>query len=75
MTHLRQAMLEELHRRNYAAMMIRAYVRIIEEFTRYFRRSPDQLGPPHLRRYQAHLFTHRKLQLTLLMNWNPETKK
>ena len=61
MTHLRQAMLEELHRRNYAATTVKAYVRIIEEFTRYFHRSPDQLGPPHLRQYQAHLFTDRKL--------------
>jgi integrase/recombinase XerD len=61
-THLRQAMLEELHRRNYAANTVKAYVRIIEEFTRYFHRSPDQLGPPHLRQYQAHLFTDRKLE-------------
>jgi integrase/recombinase XerD len=55
-------MLEELHRRNYAATTIRAYVRIIEDFTRYFRRPPDRLGPPHLRQYQAYLFTDRKLQ-------------
>jgi integrase/recombinase XerD len=61
-THLRQAMLEELHRRNYAATTIRAYVRIIEDFTRYFHRPPDQLGPPQLRQYQAHLFTDRKLE-------------
>ena len=62
MTHLRQAMLEELHRRNYAATTIKAYVRIIEDFTRYFRRPPDRLGPQQLRQYQAHLFTDRKLQ-------------
>jgi integrase/recombinase XerD len=61
-THLRQAMLEELHCRNYAATTITAYVRIIEEFTRYFHRPPDQLGPPQLRQYQAHLFTDRKLE-------------
>jgi integrase/recombinase XerD len=61
-THLRQAMLEELHRRNYAATTIRAYVRIIEDFTRYVHRPPDQLGPPQLRQYQAHLFTDRKLE-------------
>ena len=62
MTHLRQAMLEELHRRNYAATTIRTYVRIIEEFTRYFRRPPDQLGPQQQRQYQAHLFTDPKFQ-------------
>jgi site-specific recombinase XerD len=55
-------MLEELHRRNYAATTIRAYVRIIEDFTRYFRRAPDRLGSQHLRQYQAYLFTDRKLQ-------------
>ena len=62
MTHLRQALLEELHRRDYAAPTIRAYVRIIEDVTRYFRRPPDQLSPPQLRQYQAHRFTERKLQ-------------
>ena len=62
MTHLRRMMLEELQRRNYAAQTIKAYVRIIQEFTRYFHRPPDQLGPQHLRQYQAHLFTDRKLE-------------
>ena len=62
MTHLRRMMLEELQRRNYAANTIKAYVRIIQEFTRYFHRPPDQLGPQHLRQYQAHLFTDRKLE-------------
>jgi len=61
-THLRRMMLEELQRRNYAATTVKAYVRIIQEFTRYFHRPPDQLGPPHLRQYQAHLFTDRKLE-------------
>jgi site-specific recombinase XerD len=55
-------MLEELQRRNYAANTVKAYVRIIQEFTRYFHRPPDQLGPQHLRQYQAHLFTDRKLE-------------
>lgn len=62
MTHLRRMMLEELQRRNYAATTVKAYVRIIEDFTRYFHRPPDQLGPQHLRQYQAHLFTDRKLE-------------
>jgi integrase/recombinase XerD len=61
-THLRRMMLEELQRRNYAANTVKAYVRIIQEFTRYFHRPPDELGPQHLRQYQAHLFTDRKLE-------------
>ena len=61
MTHLRQAMLEELHRRNYAASTIAYYIQHVEQFARFFKRSPDRLTPTHLRRYQAHLLRERKL--------------
>ena len=61
MTHLRQAMLEELHRRNYAASTIAYYIRHVEQFARFFKRSPDRLTPTHLRTYQAHLLRERKL--------------
>ena len=61
MTHLRQAMLEELHRRNYAASTITYYVKNVEQFARYFRRSPDRLNQTHLRTYQAYLLRERKL--------------
>ena len=53
MTHLRQIMLEELRRRNYAESTIHAYIYTVEHFSRHFHRSPDQLGPEHIRRYQA----------------------
>src|SRR5262245_1844157 len=53
-------MLEELQRRNYAPNTIKAYVRIIEAFARHFHRPPDQLGPQHLRAFQAHLFQEKK---------------
>ena len=45
MTHLRQIMLEELRRRNYAESTIDAYIHTVEHFSRHFHRSPDQLGP------------------------------
>lgn len=61
MTHLRQIMLEELERRNYAQSTIRAYIRTVEHFARHFRRSPDQLGPEHIRQYQAAMFRTWKL--------------
>ena len=54
-------MLEELQRRNLSPITTRIYLRSIEEFARYYRKSPDQLGPEHIRQYQAHLFTERKL--------------
>ena len=61
MTQLRKAMLEELQRRNLSPITTRIYLRCVEEFARYYMKSPDQLGPEHIREYQAHLFTHRKL--------------
>jgi hypothetical protein len=60
-THLRQIMLEELERRNYAPGTIRCYIRTVEHFARHFHRSPDQLGPDHIRRYQATMFREWKL--------------
>jgi integrase/recombinase XerD len=60
MTHLRNMMLEELQRRNYSESTIRSYIRTVEDFSRRFQRSPDRLGPKHIREYQAELFTKRK---------------
>jgi integrase/recombinase XerD len=59
-THLRQ-MLDELERRNYSPNTVRSYLHAVEEFARHFRRSPEQLGPDHVREYQVHLFRDRKL--------------
>jgi integrase/recombinase XerD len=60
-THLRQLMLDELRRRNYSPNTVRSYVHAVEDFARYFRRLPEQLGPDHVRDYQVHLFRDRKL--------------
>jgi integrase/recombinase XerD len=60
-THLRKLTLDEIARRNYTKATTRAYLRIIEEFARYFHRPPDQLGPDEIREYTAHLFRDRKL--------------
>ena len=54
-------MLEELHRRNYAASTITYYIKNVEQFARYFKRSPDRLTQTHLRTYQAYLLRERKL--------------
>jgi integrase/recombinase XerD len=60
-THLRKLMLDELQRRNYAQNTVRAYIHAIADFAKYFHRSPDRLGPEHIREYQVHLFRDCKL--------------
>jgi len=61
MTRLRQMMLEELERRNYDQSTIRHYLRWVEQYARYFGKSPDKLGLEHLRTYQAYLLKTRRL--------------
>jgi len=54
-------MLEELQRRNYSQQTTKAYIHTVWEFAKYFHRSPEELGPEHIRQFQAHLFSERKL--------------
>ena len=61
MTHLRQTMLEELQRRNFAATTITTYLKAVEQFARYFKCRPDRLNHTHLRTYQVYLLRERKL--------------
>jgi len=67
-THLRKMMLEELQRRNYSETTIRHYIRWVEDFARFFRKPPDQLGLEHLRTYQAYLLRTRKLDPATVEN-------
>jgi integrase/recombinase XerD len=60
-THLRVKMLEEPQRRNYSHRTAKMYLRIVQEFAEHFHRSPDKLGPEHIRQYQVHLFQVKKL--------------
>jgi len=60
-TRLRKMMLEELERRNYSEATTRCYSRTVEDFSRRFKRSPDCLGPEHIREYQAERFKKRKI--------------
>jgi integrase/recombinase XerD len=61
MTPLRTRMLEELQRRNYSSETIRLYLFAVKDFAGYFGKSPEKLGPEHLRQYQLHLLNERKL--------------
>jgi integrase/recombinase XerD len=54
-------MLDELQRRNYSQSTVRSYIYAVEDFAKYFHRSPERLGPEHIRQYQAYLFRERKL--------------
>jgi integrase/recombinase XerD len=60
-TYLRKMMLEELQRRNYSDSTARGYLHAVAAFAKHFAKTPDQLGPDHLRRYQAYLLKKRKL--------------
>jgi len=60
-TRLRKVMLEELQRRNFSEATTRAYIGAVERFARHFGKSPDKLGPEHIREWQAHLLHKRKL--------------
>ncbi len=61
MTRLRKMTLEEPERHNYSEATTRRYLRFVERFAQHFGKSPDRLGPDHLRSYQAYLLRERKL--------------
>jgi len=60
-TRLRKLMLDELQRRNYAQNTVRAYIHAIEDFAKYFHRSPDRLGQNIFASTRFHLFRDCKL--------------
>jgi len=56
---LRQRMIEDLTIRNLSLETQRSYVHHVSKFSRFFGRSPDQLGYEEVRAYQAHLVGRR----------------
>jgi site-specific recombinase XerD len=54
-------MQEDLRLRNFSERTIRSYTHIVAEYAKYFHRSPDQLGPEHVRTWLLYLLNERKL--------------
>jgi integrase/recombinase XerD len=59
MTPLRQRMIEQLQLRNLSEATINTYVRAVWRFTKYFGKSPEQLGPEQVREYLVHLLNDK----------------
>jgi site-specific recombinase XerD len=60
MTTLRQRMIEDLRVRNFAPGSIDLYVRSVAKYAQHFGKSPDLLGPEHIRDYQIFLVETKK---------------
>src|SRR5271156_1747999 len=61
MTELRRRMLDDRRLRNYSPHTERAYIRCVADFAKYFRATPERLGPRQVRAYQLFLVQRKKL--------------
>lgn len=69
MTPLRKRMTAQLQLRNLSKTTEETYLKGVERFARYFRKSPEHLGPEEVREYLLHLKNDRKVQTnTILVN-------
>ena len=66
MTSLRRRMIEDMQIRNLAVNTQKSYVQQVSLFAQYFQKSPDLLGPEHIRAYQVYLTNEKKLTTTWL---------
>jgi integrase/recombinase XerD len=60
MSELRKRFVEDLTLRNYARRTIETYTRHVACFARHFGRSPAELGPEEIRRYQLYLIQEKR---------------
>jgi integrase/recombinase XerD len=61
MTSLRRRMIEDMQIRNLAVNTQKSYVQQVSLFAQYFQKSPELLGPEHIRAYQVYLTNEKKL--------------
>lgn len=66
MTPLRKRMMEELRVRNLSEITSKLYIGAAERFAKYYRRSPDQLGPEQVREFFLHLLDDEKVTASTL---------
>ena len=65
MSSLREKMIEDLRVRNYSPRTIETYVRCVAKFASHFGKSPDKLGPEHIRDYQLFLVEGKRASWSL----------
>jgi integrase/recombinase XerD len=65
MSSLRQRMIEDLRVRNYSQNTINVYIRCIASYASHFGKSPDALGPEHVRDYQLFLVKSKRASWAL----------
>ncbi len=54
-THLRRRMIKDMTVRNLSPATQASYITAVKKFSRYYRRSPAELGVEEVRAYQVHL--------------------
>ena len=65
MTSLRQRMIDDMRIRNFSPRTIETYVHCVASFASHVGRSPDLLGPEHIREYQRYLVEEKKASWAL----------
>ena len=66
MSPLRKRMICDMKIRNFTASTKRTYLHHVSSFARYFKESPEFLGPEHIRHYQHYLIEERGVSICSL---------